>query len=98
MSDYLLDELARVPDALLPGDTRQALAEGLRSGELDNLYRPLGSPEWNVTFSALPPYVDPRMPLAAWVAHWQAGRSPSDAHMVAYRALQRQQRQNGGAR
>lgn len=101
--DYLLDELQRIPSAALPGDTRQALAEAIRTGEIDGLYRPFGSPEWNVTFADMPPAVDPRMSLARWVEHWQAGRSPSDAHMAAYTAAQahawqveRQRLQNGG--
>ncbi len=99
----LLAELAGIPSTMLPGETRGALAEAIRTGEIDGLYRPFGSTTYNATFSALAPYVDPRTPLAAWVAHWQAGRSPSDAQMAASTAAQahawqdeRQRLQNGG--
>ena len=84
----LLDALQLVPDALLPGDTRQALAEAIRTSEVDGLYRPIGSDQYNVTFSAWRSGLDPRMKLSAWVEAWQAGRSPSDVHATAQIALQ----------
>lgn len=84
----LLDELQRVPAASLPGGCRQALAEAIRTSEVDGLYRPIGSDQYNVTFSAWPPALDPRMKLSAWVEAWQAGRSPSDVHATAQIALQ----------
>lgn len=77
----LLDELQRIPAASLPGDTRAALAEAIRCGEIDGVYRPHGSSEWNVTFSGLAPAMEPRMPLAQWVMLWQAGHSPVDTHI-----------------
>lgn len=77
----LLDELQRIPAASLPADTHAALAEAIRCGEIDGLYRPFGSQEWNVTFSGLAPSMEPRMPLTAWVEHWRAGRSPIDTHI-----------------
>ena len=86
----LLEELKRVPKRLTPGDTRAALAESIRCGEVDGLYKPLGAGWWNVTLAALPPHVDPRIRLAEWVELWQAGKS---AHTE---LLMRASRQNGG--
>ena len=84
----LLDELATIPPTALPGDTHAALAEAIRTGEVDGLYRPIGSDQYNVTFSAWPTALDPRMKLSAWVAAWLSGRSPSDVHATAQIALQ----------
>lgn len=86
----LLAELARIPDRWTPGATRAALAEAIRTGEVDGLYKPLGASWWNVTLTGLAPTVDPRMPLTEWCAAWQAGKSPHAE------LLMRESQRNGG--
>ena len=86
--DFLLDELARVPDALLPGDTRQALAEAIRTGEIDNVYQPVAADYWNVCLADVPAYVDPRVRLDQWVAWWRAGLDAAEQVTAAYTARQ----------
>lgn len=86
----LLKELERIPERLTPGKTRQALAEAIRTGEIDNLYKPTGAGWWNVALAGLPPTVDMRCRLAEWIAWWQAGKSPAAELM-----LRASDRQNG---
>lgn len=66
------------PDALPDGfssEDRALLIEALASGELEDVYRPMGATFINVTFPDTPPWVDPRMRLSAWLMLRRAGLS-----------------------
>lgn len=103
MSDFLLDELARVPASTLPADARAALTAAISSGAVDNVYQPVAADYWNVCLADVPPYVDPRVKLDQWVAWWRAGLDAAEQVIAAYTAQQdriwqveRQRLQDGG--
>lgn len=77
--------VATVPDDDLPEvDDRPALVAALLAGEVEDLYWPLGAEHANVTIPRLPPYVDPRLPVAQWAAIHRAGHDPSAVMLVAF--------------
>ena len=103
MSDFPLDEMARVPASALPDDARAALTAAIESGAIDNLYQPVAAGYWNVCVSDVPAYVDPRVKLDQWVAWWRRGLDAAEQVIAAYTAQQtriwhaeRQRLQNGG--
>jgi hypothetical protein len=70
---YLLAILARIPRREMPdGAARRALAEAIRAGRVDNLYRPACADYWNIAWRDRPAWVDPRQRLSAYVAEQSA--------------------------
>lgn len=68
----LLATLAAIPtDQLSEERDRHALAMYIEAGYVDNLYRPLGDPQYNIAWRTRPD-VDPRQRVVDWVAERRA--------------------------
>jgi hypothetical protein len=72
----LLMALAEVPRDELPnGPDREALAQLIRMGFVDNLYTPIGHAYHNIAWTHRPAWMDPRERISEWVAArraWEA--------------------------
>ena len=51
-------------------DDRVALGQAIVDGEIENLYTPVGSDQYNICIPGLPAWVDQRIALTTW-AKWQ---------------------------
>lgn len=66
--EQLLVALERIPRSELPdGPDRDALAQLIRLGEVDNLYSPLGADYHNIAWATDNLQADPRERVTAWL-------------------------------
>jgi len=78
-----LRELDDVPRAELPnGGAREALAEAIRAGVVDRIYRPLGADYHNLTLTICEADVDPCRTIAEWRAAYTISRKWHSAAMA----------------
>lgn len=73
IADMLATLVSISQDDLPDGDAREALADAIRAGEVDNLYRPMGADYYNIAWAHRPAWEDPRQRLSDWLLRRQQG-------------------------